>query len=639
MNYWAVGASFEGKDVSDSFIKESVWYDGYAANDNNQNERYLNQVEIGDIIIMKSSSTKGKNHSITFTKLKGIGIVISKNSWFSFNVNWLKNDSLPKDFDGISYRKTIEFMRQDKMFEYVVNYMNILNKNERMKEINNLLKLKHQIILQGAPGTGKTFTAKEVAKQLTKPVKLGSPLLIINEFFKSFNPDKETIKFRKKQNTLLETFQKEFPKDKLKEIELDNYVLGFGSQTFSWWIEYGLEHLGKYTGPATKFKIYWSKSKEEFRKSAFLKNHDDDTAIKMIGEQLHTIAENINPEKTIKYLSKGLVLKILHSYHPDIYFPISKEEFIDNVLKLFDISPEGISLLEKNKKVQDLFLQKKKEYSVDITNFEFMFFLFDKFDLKVPVKIEKNQILTNGEYKVIQFHPAYTYEDFVRGITVETDDENRIQYSVKNKVLAKFAQKALDSPKANFVLIIDEINRANLPAVLGELIYALEYRYDENNPEETTVESMYALYDDDDDDNPESKQITLPKNLFIIGTMNTADRSVGHIDYAIRRRFAFVNINPDKTIIETEKGQNLFIKMTELFCNDYENNKDNPERSLHLSQEFNPLDVMVGHSYFMGEEKNLNMRLEYEIKPILNEYLKDGVLLESAKEIIEKLSV
>lgn len=119
---------------------------------------------------------------------------------------------------------------------------------------------------------------------------------------------------------------------------------------------------------------------------------------------------------------------------------------------------------------------------------------------------------------------------------------NKVSRKFKNELESKEIEKVERPILKNFVLIIDEINRANLPAVLGELIYALEYRGE-------SVNSMYSIDGD--------STIIIPKNLFIIGTMNTADRSVGHIDYAIRRRFAFEKLLPSEDIIETEKGKNI----------------------------------------------------------------------------------
>lgn len=165
-------------------------------------------------------------------------------------------------------------------------------------------------------------------------------------------------------------------------------------------------------------------------------------------------------------------------------------------------------------------------------------------------------------------------------------------------------------PLKKYVLIIDEINRANLPAVLGELIYALEYRGE-------SVNSIYAIDGD--------LSIVIPDNLYIIGTMNTADRSVGHIDYAIRRRFAFEKMLPNIDVIETEEGKRYFKEIEMLFINDslspdYKNSKE---------------DVQIGHSYFMGEEANLKMRMKYEVLPIIQEYLKDGIFKEEARVKIE----
>ena len=229
-----------------------------------------------------------------------------------------------------------------------------------------------------------------------------------------------------------------------------------------------------------------------------------------------------------------------------------------------------------------------------------------------------------GECKLVQFHPAYTYEDFVRGIVAKSTVE-KISYEVENKIIGNFAQKAKDNPNKNYVLIIDEINRANLPSVLGELIYALEYRDKE-------IETMYEL----DGNN----SLVIPKNLYIIGTMNTADRSAGQIDYAIRRRFAFEVVLPkDLTSDLGDRfAKDLFEKVSKLFVKEIEENVGDLEHSEYLSPEFNPEDVWIGHSYFITDsEKTKEHRLQYEIKPLLREYLKDGILKESAKKIINSL--
>ena len=213
---------------------------------------------------------------------------------------------------------------------------------------------------------------------------------------------------------------------------------------------------------------------------------------------------------------------------------------------------------------------------------------------------ENDSLEGNEQFKLIQFHPSYSYEDFVRGIIAENTDGN-ISYVTKDKILAEFAKKALKDKDTPYVLIIDEINRANLSSVLGELIYALEYRGE-------AVQSMYVIEGENN--------LILPPNLYIIGTMNTADRSIGHIDYAIRRRFAFVNVLPKD--LTSELGDQfdsvLFAKVTDLF-------------NTNLSPEFKKEDIQLGHSYFITKNTPIDIRWEYEIKPILLEYVKDGILV------------
>ncbi len=133
---------------------------------------------------------------------------------------------------------------------------------------------------------------------------------------------------------------------------------------------------------------------------------------------------------------------------------------------------------------------------------------------------------------LVQFHPSYDYVDFVQGYRPDSNDDGQLTYELKDGPLLRMAQRARDNPGVPHYLIIDEINRANLGKVFGELYYLLEYRDDE----------VMLQYSD--------KAWSLPENLYIIGTMNTADRSIALVDLALRRRFYFVEFHPDKDPIK-----------------------------------------------------------------------------------------
>lgn len=222
-------------------------------------------------------------------------------------------------------------------------------------------------------------------------------------------------------------------------------------------------------------------------------------------------------------------------------------------------------------------------------------------------------------WDIVQFHPSYGYEDFIRGIKVSTrSGSDTILYETVNKVLGNIAELATNHSETKFFLIIDEINRANLATVFGELIYGLEYRTE-------PVATPYAVNN--------SNRINLPENLYIIGTMNTADKSIGGIDYAIRRRFLFFELLPDENVIKSykeEKGAvqtELNLKACKLF--------DSVKKVFvdYLSPEYRREDVQIGHTYFLVDsEEKLQRRFEYQIIPILKEYYKDGVISFDASE-------
>jgi hypothetical protein len=133
--------------------------------------------------------------------------------------------------------------------------------------------------------------------------------------------------------------------------------------------------------------------------------------------------------------------------------------------------------------------------------------------------------------EIVQFHPSYAYEDFVQGYRPSMSD-GQPGFRLVDGVLKRLADKARGAPDKTHILIIDEVNRANLGKVFGELYYLLEYR----------DERISLLYS--------GEPFTLPKNLLLISTMNTADRSIALLDTALRRRFYFVPFFPDKPPIE-----------------------------------------------------------------------------------------
>ncbi|WP_432477401.1 AAA family ATPase [Nocardioides sp. GXQ0305] len=133
-----------------------------------------------------------------------------------------------------------------------------------------------------------------------------------------------------------------------------------------------------------------------------------------------------------------------------------------------------------------------------------------------------------GEYEVVQFHPSYAYEDFFEGLRprLQQDGSGSVAFDLVHGPLRRMAARAAENPASPYVLIIDEINRANLAKVFGELYFLLEYRG-------TSVALQYS-----------DEAFSLPRNLYIIGTMNTADRSIALVDAAMRRRFYFQGLFP-----------------------------------------------------------------------------------------------
>lgn len=216
---------------------------------------------------------------------------------------------------------------------------------------------------------------------------------------------------------------------------------------------------------------------------------------------------------------------------------------------------------------------------------------------------------------------------------------NAITLDKVKSILEKYQKPTtMADNKQPYVMVIDELNRGNVSKVFGELITLLEA---DKRKGSKNAESVILPYS--------KKSFMIPDNVFIIATMNTADRSLGTLDYAIRRRFAFISCKPYSMEGEADGfDEELFKEVSSLFISNYDEYEDSDwEQSFRLipaetlSSEYRPEDVWIGQSYFImtnddGEDITSD-RLLYEIIPLLEEYVRDGVLTEDANEMIERL--
>lgn len=200
---------------------------------------------------------------------------------------------------------------------------------------------------------------------------------------------------------------------------------------------------------------------------------------------------------------------------------------------------------------------------------------------------------------LVQFHPSYGYEEFVEGLHPEPD-EGGVRFVPRLGVLSNLAREA--TPTDPKVLIIDEINRANLPRVFGELMFLLEYR-------DQAIKLQYG------------GDFSLPRDLYMIGTMNTADRSIRSIDLALRRRFDFIEIPADPSLLEgfyrtrnNDLGDKLWTGLAAL--------------NSQLEADLGNRHLSVGHTYFMKgsgmDRRKLERIWSLQVRPLIEDYFFDN---------------
>ena len=217
---------------------------------------------------------------------------------------------------------------------------------------------------------------------------------------------------------------------------------------------------------------------------------------------------------------------------------------------------------------------------------------------KESIRIRHLELRREGRVEFVTFHQSYSYEEFVEGLRPETRDSGNGGFSLKAEdgVIKRIANRARAKSNHAYVLVIDEINRANVSKVLGELITLLEEDKRQGQENEISVTLPYS-----------GLKFTLPHNLHILGTMNTADRSIALLDTALRRRFQFEEVPPDPEQLSIIEGINL------------------PEvlKAINKRLEwFIDRDHLIGHAWLMDAKtkKQVDGIMHNKIIPLIVEY-------------------
>ncbi len=339
--------------------------------------------------------------------------------------------------------------------------------------------------------------------------------------------------------------------------------------------------------------LTWDEIQEinELQQSEILKNNQG-SLFKLNPEEFDALRYFID-EKTIG-LYKETKNKMPYDYRKDPDEVFLEDNEFNKIMNL--LSNKKNIILQGAPGVGKTFIAKK--------------IAFQKLGMKDSTKVE-----------MVQFHQSYSYEDFIQGIR---PDKNG--FKIKPGVFYKFVQKAISNPNSDYFFIIDEINRGNLSKIFGELMMLLE---NDKRGEKWEVSLTYS----------EGEKFFIPKNVYIIGTMNTADRSLAIVDYALRRRFVFYTLIPvfNEIFVRflTEKGVPEY-KVRDIV------DRINALNTIISNDNDLGRGFQIGHSFFCTynneqqfEEWYSNV-IDYEIEPLLSEYWFDKP--EKVKEEKNKLA-
>lgn len=274
---------------------------------------------------------------------------------------------------------------------------------------------------------------------------------------------------------------------------------------------------------------------------------------------------------------------------------------IEELIPYYEFILDEEGLIEVNKKCEDVSVKEGIKINKNIILYgppgTGKTYSIKKFQSQLGLQDQSEDM--NDFFSLVTFHQSYGYEDFIEGIYAETID-GKINYRVKDGVFKEFCNRALKNPNEKFLFVIDEINRGNISKIFGELITLIEPTKRLGQAEALSVTLPYS-----------GDLFGVPDNVYILGTMNTADRSIAMMDTALRRRFSFVERMPDYGILTEQIGvvEGVDVgKMLEIMNKRIEYLYDR--------------DHMLGHAFFMNIStiNDLKEVFENSIIPLLQEY-------------------
>ena len=485
---------------------------------------------------------------------------------------------------------------QEKLKKKMTTDTNNSSKGAWYDDVVRIWERRKNVVLYGAPGTGKTYDIPELAVRLCDPS------------FMSKGRSREEIVKRYNQ---------------LKDDERLTFTTFHQSLDYEDWIE-GLRPVVNETSQVTY----------EIEDGVFKRLCEAAERSKLEGNQYGISPDADVWKVSLKRTGDNDVRK---DCMENGYIRIGWDEYGADISDETDWSIRN----EKGKKILNAYINKMKVGDIVMSCYS-------------SKEIDAIGVIT-GEYRYDESLPAYKrirpVHWLIKGkrenIVERNDGKEMVEstvYRLKSihvedvkTILEKYGvfieQEKDDKP---YVMVIDELNRGNVSKVFGELITLLEADKRKGSKNEESVKLPYS-----------KKSFHVPDNVYLIATMNTADRSLGSLDYAIRRRFAFISERPIG-LVDDRFNAELFEKVSRLFVKNFDAYKasgwDATMRLLPadtLCDEYRPEDVWIGHSYFLMQDEegvdNTRERILYELIPLLEEYVRDGVLTADAQTVIDEL--